>query len=94
MSRTPPPPELVARLTRRRDGSRYTAATGVGMMFMAGWSWQIGVGGALMVLGGLASSAFWSARLRRIKGNPWDYDPEIDGPDPKKRRGLEEADKE
>lgn len=33
---------------------------------------------------------YWGLRLRRID-DPWAYDPEIDGPDPRVRRGLEQA---
>ena len=32
---------------------------------------------------------YWGARLRRAH-DPWAYDPELDGPDPRVRRGLEQ----
>lgn len=67
----------LARLRGRRDASRATLVIGVAMMFAAGFSVALAVGGALMVLGGMASSIYWSTRIRRLQGDPW-HDPEID----------------
>ena len=47
---------------------------------------------AIMLLCGLAAAAwmYWGFRLR-VEHDPWKYDPELDGPDPRVRRGLEDA---
>lgn len=36
---------------------------------------------------------YWGLQLRRLD-DPWAYDPELDGPDPRVRRGLEHAERE
>lgn len=38
----------------------------------------------------MAAWMFWGFRLR-VEHDPWKYDPELDGPDPRVRRGLEDA---
>ncbi|MCA1819111.1 MAG: hypothetical protein LC620_03520, partial [Halobacteriales archaeon] len=38
----------------------------------------------------LAFWMYWGWRVHRAR-DPWAYDPELDGPDPRVRRGLEDA---
>lgn len=68
------------RLRGNRDNARWSAVVGFGLMFGAGFHVGFAVGGAAMVLYGAAASVYWSRRLLRLKGDPWDYDPELDGP--------------
>lgn len=68
------------RLAQRRDNARWTAAVGFLMLFLARFSIMFATGGVVMVLGGAVGSLYWSRRLRRLKGDPWAYDPELDGP--------------
>ena len=70
-----------ARLTSRRDNARWFAIVGVAMLFAGGLLVQIAIGGVFMVAYGVVTSMYWSWRLRRLKGDPWAYDPELDGPD-------------
>lgn len=74
------------RLTARRDSARWTAVVGFGMMFLASFSVAFATGGVVMVLFGVGGSLYWSRRLRRLKGDPWAYDPELDGPEADWRR--------
>ena len=68
------------RLTTKRDNARWVAAVGVLMLFAGGILVQIALGGLAMMAYGAAASMYWSRRLRRLKGDPWAYDPELDGP--------------
>jgi hypothetical protein len=68
------------RLRQRRDNARWTAAVGVLMLFLSSFSVALASGGVVMVLFGAGGSLYWSRRLRRLKGDPWAYDPELDGP--------------
>ncbi len=69
------------RLQAKRDSARWTAVMGFLMMFLAGFSVAFATGGVLMVLFGAAGSIYWGRRLRRLKGDPWAYDPDLDGPE-------------
>ena len=77
----PAPPDDVQRITQRRDNARWTAAVGFLMLFAGRFSVDFAIGGMLMAGYGAAASVFWSRRLRKVKGDPWAYDPELDGPD-------------
>lgn len=81
-ARGPPAPDRTEedRLTSRRDSARWTAAVGFLMLFLARFSIAFATGGVVMVVYGVAASFFWSRRLRRHKGDPWAYDPDLDGP--------------
>lgn len=68
------------RLQAKRDSARWTAVMGFAMMFLAGFSVAFATGGVVMVLAGAIGSVYWGRRLRRLKGDPWAYDPELDGP--------------
>jgi hypothetical protein len=69
------------RLTAKRDSSRWTAVVGFCMLFLASFSVALATGGVVMVLAGVGGSLYWSRKLRRLKGDPWAYDPELDGPE-------------
>lgn len=73
-------PAVVERLQARRDGARWSAVVGFGLMFGASLYTGFLLGGAGMVLYGASASVYWSWRLRKTLGDPWDYDPELDGP--------------
>lgn len=76
-----PPEDDLARCTRRRDNARWTAAVGFLTLFVGGrFLAAFLVGGMLMAAYGVAASFYWSRRMRKIKGDPWAYDPELDGP--------------
>ena len=79
--RHPPDAAELERLTRRRDNARWAAVVGFGMLFAGGILYQIALGGLVMMVYGTAASMYWSRRVRRLKGDPWAYDPELDGPD-------------
>lgn len=68
------------RLQKRREGALFMLVAGFGLIFMGSWSAQFAVGGAVSVLVGAAGYAYYGMRLRRLKGDPWAYDPELDGP--------------
>ncbi|MHB8633676.1 MAG: hypothetical protein ACYDBQ_06905 [Thermoplasmatota archaeon] len=76
------------RLVSRRDGARWSAVLGVGLLFLVGPLAQFGgialsllLGGVVMTLYGLAGWAYWGWRLHRL-ADPWAYDPDLDGPRP------------
>jgi len=75
-----PTPDEATRVTRRRDNARWTAAVGFLLLFAGRFSAGFVVGGMLMAAYGAAASFYWSRRLRKLKGDPWAYDPELDGP--------------
>ena len=68
------------RLTARRDAARWVAGVGVLMLFAGGILYQIALGGLAMMAYGAAASVYWSRRILRLKGDPWEYDPDLDGP--------------
>jgi hypothetical protein len=76
----PKPQDPVARLAQRRDNARWTAAVGFLLLFAARFSADFVIGGMLMVAYGVLASFYWSRRIRKVKGDPWDYDPDLDGP--------------
>ena len=78
----PPKPkeDEATRCKRRRDNARWTAAVGFLLLFAARFAVGFVIGGMLMAAYGAAASMYWSRRLRKIKGDPWAYDPELDGP--------------
>ncbi len=67
------------RLTSRRDSGRWYAVIGFAMLFAAGFNAGFAIGGVLMIGYGVTASFYWSTKLRRLKGDPWAYDPELDG---------------
>lgn len=75
-----PDPAEVQRCTERRDNARWTAVVGFAMMFAAGFSAAFAVGGMLMLVYGIVVSIYWSRRIVKLKGDPWAYDPDLDGP--------------
>lgn len=79
--REPAPLDDAARFTRNRDGARWTAAIGFLMLFAGRFSVALAAGGLVMAAYGAAASFYWSRRLRKLKGDPWAYDPELDGPE-------------
>jgi hypothetical protein len=83
-----------ARLQRRRDAALTSMAGGFGLLFLAGFSANLALGGVAMVLVSGPLALYWGRRLRRLRGDPWAYDPELDGPDPRKPRepGWREGD--
>ena len=83
-------PHELARIHRRRKSSLGVAALGLGLIFLGSLIWQLALAGVVLVVAGLLGAAYWSFRLRKIKGTPWDYDPELDGPDPHKRHNLDD----
>ena len=76
-----PNPEQVERLRERRDNARWSAAAGFAMLFAASFHIGFAIGGVLMVLYGVVAAFYWGRRLRQLQGDPWDFDPELDGPD-------------
>ena len=70
----------VERLTGKRDNARWLAVVGFAMLFAGGIAYQIALGGLLMLVYGVVVSVFWGIRLRKAKGDPWAYDPDLDGP--------------
>lgn len=70
----------VERLRERQNNARLTAVLGFGLMFAAYWNVAFAVGGAFTVLGSVAAYIWWGRRIRKVKGDPWDYDPDLDGP--------------
>jgi len=80
--RADPDPAEVERFTQKRDNARWTAAVGLVMLFGAGFSAAFAIGGLLMAFYGVATSFYWSRRLTKVKGDPWAYDPDLDGPRP------------
>ena len=78
-SRDPDPSE-VDRLTTKRDNARWTGVVGFAMLFGGGLHYSIVLGGMCMAGYGAAASIYWSRRLRKVKGDPWAYDPDLDGP--------------
>lgn len=68
------------RLRSRRDSARWSAVVGFALMFGASFHSSFLFGGVAMVLYGASASVYWSWRLRRLTGDPWAYDPELDGP--------------
>lgn len=72
--------EQVARLRARRDSARWSAVVGFGLLFGAGFSAAFLVGGIGMIAYGATASIVWSMQLRKLEGDPWSYDPELDGP--------------
>lgn len=70
----------VDRLTAKRDNARWSAVVGFLMLFGASFLAAFAIGGALMIAYGVAASMYWSRRIRKLKGDPWAYDPELDGP--------------
>lgn len=75
-----PDPDEVERLTQKRDNARWTAVVGFIMLFAAGFSTALAIGGVLMFLYGATVSLYWGRRLSKLKGDPWAYDPDLDGP--------------
>jgi len=74
------PPEEVERLTAKRDNARWTGVVGFAMLFGGGLHYSIVLGGMCMAAYGATASIYWSRRLRKVKGDPWAYDPDLDGP--------------
>jgi hypothetical protein len=68
------------RLTTKRDNARWTGVVGFAMLFAGGLHYGIVLGGVAMAAYGAAASIYWSLRLRKLKGDPWAYDPDLDGP--------------
>lgn len=68
------------RLTAKRDSARWTAVVGFAMLFGGAIHYGIVLGGLLMAGYGAVASIYWSRRLRKAKGDPWAYDPDLDGP--------------
>ena len=64
------------RLRSRRDSGAWYAVVGTGMLFMAGFSTALAVGGVFMVLFGGLNYLYWSRRITK-HDDPWD-DPEMD----------------
>ena len=73
-------PEEIDRLTTRRDNARWTGVVGFAMLFGGSIHYGIVLGGLLMAGYGAVASIYWGRRLRKAKGDPWAYDPELDGP--------------
>jgi hypothetical protein len=80
-ARIGPDPAELERLKGRRDAARWNAVMGFGLMFGAGFHAGFAIGGAAMTLYGVSAAFYWGRRLRKLKGDPWAYDPELDGPD-------------
>lgn len=72
--------EQVARLTAKRDNARWSAVVGFLLLFAASFSSALLIGGVGMITYGAVASLYWSRRLHRLKGDPWGYDPDLDGP--------------
>lgn len=73
--------EQVERLRARRDNARWSAVVGFALLFGASFSAAFIVGGIGMIAYGATASIVWSMRLRKLQGDPWQYDPELDGPE-------------
>jgi hypothetical protein len=80
--RSDPDPAELERLTTKRDNGRWLAVVGFAMLFLGGVAYQVALGGLLMLGYGVVVSVYWGARLRKLKGDPWAYDPDLDGPRP------------
>lgn len=74
----------------KRKSSLGVVALGIGMLFLAGLSVWVAAIGVVIVVGGIASALTWSIRMKRLKGDAWDYDPDLDGPDPHNRHTLDD----
>lgn len=72
--------ENIARLTAKRDNARWSAVVGFGLLFAASFSTAFVLGGVAMIGYGATASVYWSRRLLRLKGDPWQFDPDLDGP--------------
>ena len=70
----------VDRLTARRDSARWSAVVGFALLFAGSFSSAFLFGGVAMIAYGAVASVYWSQRLKKVKGDPWDYDPDLDGP--------------
>lgn len=70
----------LARLEGKRDRARWTAGVGVLMLFAGSILYQIALGGLAMMAYGASMSIYWSQRIRKLKGDPWAFDPDLDGP--------------
>jgi hypothetical protein len=77
-----PSQQEVERLTTKRDNARWTGVVGFAMLFGGGLHYSIVLGGMCMAAYGAVASIYWSRRLRKVKGDPWAYDPDLDGPVP------------
>jgi hypothetical protein len=69
------------RLTAKRDNARWTGVVGFAMLFAASFHVGFAIGGMLMAGYGGVASIYWGRRLRKAKGDPWAYDPDLDGPE-------------
>jgi hypothetical protein len=69
------------RLRARRDNARWSAVVGFALLFAASFSSAFLFGGVGMIVYGVTATILWSARLRKVEGDPWAYDAELDGPD-------------
>ena len=69
------------RLAAKRDNARWTGVVGFAMLFGGGIHYGIVLGGLLMAGYGAVASIYWGRRLRKAKGDPWAYDPDLDGPE-------------
>ena len=78
--RTPPDPAEVERLRSRRDSARWSAVVGFLLLFGGSFSAAFVAGGVAMIAYGAVASIVWSTRLRKVQGDPWAYDPDLDGP--------------
>ena len=72
--------EETDRLRSRRDNARWSAVVGFGLLFAASFSSAFLLGGVGMIAYGATASVYWSTRLRKLQGDPWDFDPDLDGP--------------
>ncbi|MEK6974790.1 MAG: hypothetical protein AABY18_00445 [Candidatus Thermoplasmatota archaeon] len=70
----------VERLRARRDNARWSAVVGFGLLFGASFSSAFLAGGVAMIAYGATVSMYWSWRLRGLQGDPWAFDPDLDGP--------------
>ena len=68
------------RLRSRRDNARWSAVVGFLLLFGGSFSAAFVAGGVAMIAYGAVASIVWSARLRKVQGDPWAYDPDLDGP--------------
>jgi hypothetical protein len=72
--------DKLERLRSRRDNARWSAVVGFGLLFAASVHTAFLLGGVVMIAYGATVSMYWSSRLRKLQGDPWDYDPDLDGP--------------
>ena len=81
---SPPDPKPATseadRLRSRRDNARWSAVVGFVMLFAASFSAAFAAGGVLMIGYGVVASIVWGRKLRKLEGDPWAYDPDLDGP--------------